>query len=166
MFELGTGATIAVDSAVWASWSLAVSTAVRSRSPAFLARDTWLLRLRAFERDGRVYERVRIRRWKDRVPEFGGFSGGQSKRTLRGRDVAALRSFAAETRKAEYVHWGIPAIVPLFAIWNPPVLMAAMVTYAVVANVPFIAIQRYNRGRVTRVLRSMQQRATTTPEPG
>ena len=46
----------------------------------------------------------------------------------------------------------VPA--PLFAIWNPPLGVALMVAYGVGINLPFIAIQRYNRIRVSRALRS------------
>ena len=54
---------------------------------------------------------------------------------------------------AELVHWAIPTITPAFALWNPPLLSAAMAAYAVAANAPCIAVQRYNRARIARVLR-------------
>ena len=41
----------------------------------------------------------------------------------------------------------------MFVLWNPPVLLAAMAGYAVVANAPCIAVQRFNRARILRVLR-------------
>jgi glycosyl-4,4'-diaponeurosporenoate acyltransferase len=50
------------------------------------------------------------------------------------------------------VHWAVLAIVPVFALWSPPLLFAAMVAYGVVANVPCIAVQRFNRARIVRVL--------------
>ena len=151
-FQVGVGVAIAIDSLVWASWSVAVSRAAARFDPETLSRDSWLTCARPFERDGRCYQRLRIRRWKDRVPDFGGFRGGWSKRALGGTDRNALERFAAETRRAEYVHWAIPAIVPVFVFWNPPILVAAMVAYALVANLPFVAIQRYNRIRIERLL--------------
>lgn len=150
---MNTAVAIALDSAAWAGWSLIVGTVAARRSDASFAVDSWLTRLRAFERDGRIYERVAIKRWKDRVPELGQHAGGRSKRTLPGRSRAALERFAAETRRAEYVHWAIPCLLPLFAWWNPAPLFTAMTAYALVANLPFVAIQRYNRGRVARILR-------------
>ena len=45
----------------------------------------------------------------------------------------------------------ILVIAPVFALWNPAPLLAAMVAYAVVANVPCIMVQRYNRARIERV---------------
>ena len=145
--------TVLVDIAAWAVFHTATGYAVHRLSLARLQRDTWLLRERRFEHSGRLYERVRIRAWKDRLPEAGAlFAGGISKRHVQGRDGAALARFAAETRRAEYGHWLAMACGPLFVLWNPPLVAAAMVGYAVVVNVPFIAIQRYNRERIGRLL--------------
>ena len=49
------------------------------------------------------------------------------------------------------MHWMILVIVPVFALWNPAPLVAAMVAYAVVANLPCVMVQRYNRARIERV---------------
>jgi glycosyl-4,4'-diaponeurosporenoate acyltransferase len=144
---------VAVDAAVWAGWSAVVGYAAHRLPPARLAHDGPLTRLRPWERQGRAYERFGIRHWKDRVPEWGAaFRGGASKRALGGHDTAALADFAAETRRAERVHWAIPLVTPVFVLWNPPWLLGAMVAYAVVANLPCLVIQRYNRGRALRVV--------------
>src|SRR5690606_31478651 len=110
--------------------------------------------------------RLAIRRWKDRLPELGGtFRGGVSKRSLASRTTADLDRLVAETRRAELVHWAIPAITPLFLLWNPPALFAAMVAYAVVANVPCLVVQRYNRGRLQRVFDRRARRGTVDAPP-
>jgi len=152
------GRLVVIDAAVWAGWSFVVGTIAARIPDAWFAHDSRLTALRSFERDGRCYERLAIRRWKDRVPELGAFGGGRSKRTLPGRDPASLSRFAAETRRAEYVHWSIAAAAPFFAIWNPAPLFGAMVAYSLLANAPCIAIQRYNRSRVDRVTRHREQR--------
>ena len=142
--------TIALDALVWTTWSVAAS-AIGSRLPDHvLAADTFVTRERTLEDGGRLYERLRIRAWKDRVPECGALFGGRSKATLGGRGQLDL--FARETRRGEYVHWSILAAAPFFALWNPPFLTLAMVAYALAANVPFIAIQRYNRLRIARLV--------------
>ena len=80
------------------------------------------------------------------------FAGGVSKRRIPGRDAASLQRFVVETRRAEYGHWAAMACGPLFVLWNPPLVAALMVGYGIAVNLPFIAIQRYNRARVARVL--------------
>jgi glycosyl-4,4'-diaponeurosporenoate acyltransferase len=115
-----------------------------------LQQDGWLLRPRRWERGGRVYaRRLHIHRWKDHLPEAGAFfAGGVSKRHVT-RD---LDRFVAETRRAEYGHWMAIACCPAFALWNPPIGLVLMTAYSLLANAPFIAIQRYNRQRAQRVL--------------
>jgi glycosyl-4,4'-diaponeurosporenoate acyltransferase len=147
------GQILLLDALVWAAWSAVVGYAAHRLPLRRLDHDAPVTRLRTWERGGRVYERLGIRRWKDRLPEFGAvFRGGSSKRSLPSRDTPHLTRFAAETRRAEIVHWAIPLVTPLFALWNPAWLVGAMAAYAVVANAPCLIVQRYNRGRLLRVL--------------
>ena len=142
-------AIVAADAAVWAAWSTVVGYAAHRIPATRLDHDTALTRLRGWERGGRAYERIGIRRWKDSLPELGAvFRGGVSKRTT-GGDYAA---FVAETRRAELVHWAIPAVTPVFPAWNPWWLTLAMAGYAVAANVPCLLVQRYNRGRLQAIM--------------
>jgi glycosyl-4,4'-diaponeurosporenoate acyltransferase len=144
---------VLVDVGAWALIHSATGYAAHRVPLHRLQSDGWLLRLRRFEGDGRFYERLAIRRWKDALPEAGAlFPGGVSKRRLPSPDAAGLQRFAAETRRAELGHWWAMAGGPLFALWNPPPIAAAMVAYGVLVNAPFIAIQRYNRARVSRAL--------------
>ena len=41
---------------------------------------------------------------------------------------------------------------PLFVLWNPPLAAGLLIGYGVVANLPFIVIQRYNRFRTQALL--------------
>jgi glycosyl-4,4'-diaponeurosporenoate acyltransferase len=143
-----------VDAGVWAVWSTLCGYGAHRIPGEYLARDNAVTRLRAFERDGRVYERVlRIKRWKDLLPEAGAlFRGGVSKRHIGGHDREHLERFAAATRRAELAHYPILAFGPVFFAFNPWWLALVMVGYAVVANVPCILVQRYNRARLVRVL--------------
>jgi glycosyl-4,4'-diaponeurosporenoate acyltransferase len=145
---------VLIDAGVWASWS-ALCGYVAHRIPrARLSRDRGLFRIRAFEAGGRFYERwLRIKRWKDRLPEAGAlFRGGFSKRRVTRSDREYFEGFAAETRRAELTHWLILAATPWFFLWNPWWLGLAMVGYGTVANVPCLAIQRYNRARLLRMI--------------
>ncbi len=141
--------TVVVDVVAWGAFHAASGYAAHRLDEARISRDGWLLRPRRFEAGGRWYRRrLRISRWKDRVPEAGEtFRGGVSKRHLPGRDVAGLTLFVRETRRAELGHWWAMACAPLFVLWNPPLASALLVGYGVVVNLPFIAIQRYNRFR-------------------
>lgn len=147
-------AMIVVDVVAWGAFHAVTGYAAYRLDDSSLTRDGWLLRQRAFENDGRWYRhRWQIHRWKDKLPEAGGlFRGGLSKRQLPGYDVAGLELFARETRRAELTHWWAMFCGPLFVLWNPPLAAVLLITYGVVVNLPFIAIQRYNRFRIEALL--------------
>jgi glycosyl-4,4'-diaponeurosporenoate acyltransferase len=154
LIDLAPGAAVVVDCAAWAVIGTATGYAWHRMPASRLARDGWITRERRFERGGRWYERrLRIRTWKRYLPEAGGFfRGGYSKRNLRSRSTGELQRFRIETRRAELTHWWVVAWTPLFWLWNPPALFAVMVLYALVANAPCTATQRYNRARLNRML--------------
>jgi len=144
---------VLLDIVAWTALGFGFGYGAHRLSLQVLARDNWLTRIRPWEQGGEIYRSLRINRWKDALPEAGAFfRGGMSKRKLPGHDRDGLARFAAETRRAELVHWGLLGSSPVFVLWNPPVLDVAMIAYAVVANVPFIIIQRFNRARVARIL--------------
>ena len=142
--------TIAVDVVAWGTFHAATGYAAHRLDEGRLSRDGWLLRPRRFETAGRWYRRrLRIDRWKDKLPDAGDlFGGGVSKRHLPAYDLAGLQLFVRETRRAELAHWWALCCGPVFALWNPPVAAALLVGYGVAVNLPFIAIQRYNRFRI------------------
>jgi len=142
--------TIVVDVVAWGAFHSVTGYAAHRLDDGRLTRDGWLLRPRRFEAAGRWYRRrLRIHRWKDRLPDAGDlFGGGMSKRRLPAYDVAGLQRFARETRRAELAHWWAMCCGPLFVLWNPPLAAALLISYGVVVNLPFILIQRYNRFRI------------------
>jgi glycosyl-4,4'-diaponeurosporenoate acyltransferase len=142
-----------LDAGIWAVWSAIAGYAAHRVPVERLGRDRFPFRLSEVERGGRVYARLRIKRWKRLLPEAGDlFAGGFSKRHLARRDRSYLERFVAETRRAELTHWLILAAGPLFFLWNPWWLGLAMVGYAAAANVPCLLTQRYNRVRLLRLL--------------
>jgi glycosyl-4,4'-diaponeurosporenoate acyltransferase len=147
---------VVIDVAAWGLIHAGTGYAVHRIPLRWLYRDRWLFRERSFERGGSTYRDVlRIKRWKDRLPEAGGlFRGGLSKRALPTAAHGGIARFVAETRRAELGHWLAAAGAPFFVLWNPLPVGVVMVVYGVLVNLPFIVIQRYNRIRACRVLRS------------
>ena len=156
--------TILVDVIAWGVFHAATGYAAYRLDDDRLRRDGWLLRPRRFERAGRWYRRrLRIHRWKDRLPEAGAlFRGGVSKRHLPAYDVAGLELFVRETRRAELAHWWAMGCGPVFVLWNPPLAAGLLVGYGVVANLPFILIQRYNRFRTQPLVERRALRCSET----
>lgn len=114
----------------------------------------WPWRKQAWELEGRLYEKVfAVRVWKNLLPDGATwFEGGFAKKRLARRDPEYLREFEFEAVRAEAVHWATLAFGPLFFLFNPVWAGMVMMTYALVANVPCIVAQRYNRIKVGRIL--------------
>jgi glycosyl-4,4'-diaponeurosporenoate acyltransferase len=165
LVDISTGWAVVIDCIVWTVVGFGTGYVAHRWPTERLATDGWITRLRSFEREGRWYDSAwRIRRWKDSLPEGGAFfGGGFSKRSLPGRDDAHLGRFVIETRRAELTHWVVMAFGPVFFLWNPWWLALVMMTYGIVANLPCILVQRYNRGRLERVLARRRRREHTGP---
>ena len=138
----------------WLLIQLAVPYLVhRLPTAAFNLGGAWF-RTRSWERGGAAYQHLfAVRRWKDLVPDAAGlFRDGFRKRTLRSYDASHFERFARETCRGELAHVLVLACGPLFFLWNPPGVGWIMLAYALVANLPCILIQRYNRARLLSLL--------------
>lgn len=112
-------------------------------------------------RPGPIYRWLRIDRWKDRLPEAGGFfAGGRSKSRLPDRSSESLREYVIETRRAEGVHWAGVVFGCTFFLWAPPLAAALNALFGLLAHLPFILVQRYNRRRVGALLHRRAERQT------
>lgn len=136
----------------WPILHLSIASAALRLPSELLTHDSWLTIPRRWERDGQIYRNwFAIRKWKPLLPDGAPWLGGFGKRQLRGRDSAHISQFVVETRRAEVAHWCMLACLPIFFLWNPPWACWLMSAYAVVANLPCILAQRYNRFAFARV---------------
>lgn len=115
-----------------------------------------------WENEGEFWEqKTGVKEWKDRLPDGASLFGmGYKKKHLAAKSQADYPKFILETKRAELTHWMILLPVPLFFLWNP--LWAAWLNflYALVINVPFIIIQRYNRPRLARIQKMKERKRT------
>lgn len=147
-------AYLGIDVAWWLSTSYAVGRACRRLRPESFVHLTWLLGERKFESSGRFYEvGLRIKRWKRYLPEAGDlFKGGFDKSKLLSTDIEDLEKFVVETKRAEVVHWFLLVLALVPVLFGPWFLRVAAIVYSVVANLPCLLAQRYNRPRLLRVI--------------
>lgn len=147
----------------WPVLHFSIAWAVHKLPRRFFAQDGLLFRAWSWEDNGRFYQRwLAIRRWKSALPDGAPWVGGFAKKRLASRDAAYLHEFMLETRRAEFAHWCMFACLPVFFLWNPLWACAVMAIYATLANLPCIAVQRYNR----LALRRLADRAHTAPALG
>lgn len=115
----------------------------------------------AFERNGRFYEALGIRKWKNVLPDKSRIAPGTYRKAIRGsaqqHSAAHMERLLQETCVAECVHWALLVISPilLFTMESPAAYV--MTPLYGLSNLPYIMIQRYNRPRLA-VLSARTQR--------
>ena len=116
----------------------------------------------AFERNGRFYEALGIRKWKNVLPEKSRIAPGTYRKAIRGsaqqHSAAHMERLLQETCVAECVHWALLVISPilLFTMESPAAYV--MTPLYGLSNLPYIMIQRYNRPRLAVLSARMQRK--------
>lgn len=99
-----------------------------------------------WEREGKIYDKIRIRAWKDHMPDMSRIMKDMvPKRVGPCPKAEQVRVLIQETCVAEVVHVSLCLLAPvIYCFWwnGVGVLLSVLV---VVGNLPFILIQRYNR---------------------
>ena len=112
----------------------------------------------SFEQEGRIYEKLGIRRWQKKVPDMSRILPRMiPPKRLEGRDLRHLPEMIRETCVAELIHL-LLCLSGLYClhIW-PGVGGAFVAALFALGNLPFILVQRYNRPRLKRLLRRRAQ---------
>jgi glycosyl-4,4'-diaponeurosporenoate acyltransferase len=115
--------------------------------------DRFPFRVMNWERGGAVYERLKIKFWKDKLPDMSKIlSDMVPKRISRqaSRDEAEL--LIQEACIAEWIHilLSIAGLLCLF-IWPGTGGIVITLVWILLGNLPFILIQRYNRPRLKKL---------------
>lgn len=164
-------ALIALYAALWIGFHFGAGYVAHRLPNRLLAQLPLVSGIYGWEAEGRFYERLAIRQWKDHLPEAGAFyRGGFTKRRLQAQDADYLAHFALETSRAEFSHWLTWLLALSFFAWNPWPIGLVMLLYGAIVNLPCILVQRYNRARFRRILhkgaRVSRGRATPAASAG
>jgi glycosyl-4,4'-diaponeurosporenoate acyltransferase len=154
--------TIIVCFFVWPVFQTAAALICLSLPDHFFSPDAFLFRAHRFEKEGRIYDRVfRVSRWKHLLPDGGAILNkrGFRKKKMESFSKEYLNRFLVESARGELTHW--LAILPfwIFGFFTPPQVIWYMLVYALLANVPCIIAQRYNRPRVCKLLNRIRSNA-------
>ena len=112
-----------------------------------------------WEYDGKIYDRLQIRKWKDALPDMSRVMRDMVPKRLGKCPTSALAwRLVRETCRAEIVHIGLCMCAPViyFFWWNRIGVCLALLT--VLGNLPFILIQRYNRPTLVRLAERLEIR--------
>lgn len=112
-----------------------------------------------FEREGRIYTAVGVHRWKDSLPDASkSVKAMMRKKVNMKMDAQALERLIRETCVAEFVHWLLIALTPLYSCTIPLAYGVLFSLIYALCNLPFIIVQRYNRPRLIRAMQLMENR--------
>lgn len=114
-----------------------------------------------FEQDGLLYERLKIKSWQNKLPDMSRIlPGTMPRKQLRLSETNQLPRMIQETCIAELTH-AVLCVTGLYCIrlWNcsSGIILAIC---NVLGNLPFILIQRYNRPRLVRLQKRIEQKGT------
>lgn len=122
---------------------------------------SFFYRSHPFEKDGQIYEDIfRVKSWKQLLPDGGGLwkKRGYKKRHLQDFSEENLERFLIEACRGEMTHWLSILSFWIFGFFLPASSTWAMLIYALIANLPCIIAQRYNRPRILKLLERRHSR--------
>ena len=157
MTGLATGLLVLIDALV--------ATGARLLPAKFADHDKKIFTVSAKEK--KFYEKMNIRKWKDKVPEIGHFTGFRKNKLEDPQSVAYVDRFLLESCYGEIGHFFscifgffILLLFPISKIWLAVAIPAAIVN--VFLNLPSLFILRYNsyKLKILRKANLKKQRST------
>lgn len=113
----------------------------------------------AFEKEGKIYTKVRIHKWKDAVPDASKVISRMTKKRIeKNADPSHMERLIQETCVAETVHWILIVLTPVYSCGIPARLSVPFSVLYALGNLVFIIIQRYNRPRFVKAYELMRLR--------
>ena len=113
-----------------------------------------------WENGGKVYEKLGIKHWKDRLPDMSKIMPDMVKKKMSAVKSQGMDVLIAETCVAECVHWALMLLsLGIFFFWRGAWAVVFWLVYNLLGNLPFIIIQRYNRPRLVMLEQRRKRRA-------
>ena len=118
-----------------------------------------IFRLFKIEKKGKIYQDfLRIKRWKDIIPDGGKINKRGFEKTKLKRELPYLKKFYLETKRAELIHWTGMLTCTVFLFIHPYPINHIVFVIALLLDIPFMLVQRYNRPRLARLIKKMENR--------
>ncbi len=136
-------------------WHVSVFIACVKLPPSYFNCNKGRFRPREWERGGRWYrDKLKINVWKDKVPQHVA-KDGFSKSHITDVSIEYLDEFIMETCRGEWNHT-TDAFCIIFVLIMNPLSWGLFCSFLILlGNLPFAAIQRYNRFRLLTVRKKL-----------
>lgn len=113
------------------------------------------------EKDGRAYEALRIRKWKDILPDMSRIFPRlmPPKKITPDDNEDTMKVKILETCVAELIHF-LLGVFGFGCLWIWPGIGGLLMSLLfAVGNLPFFIVQRYNRPRMVRAFEKLQKKS-------
>lgn len=160
IIKLTDTALILTDFFAWFVLHVVISLALLRVPLSFFEKENRLFYSYSWEKKGAFWQTYfHVRSWKGNLPDGASlFRLGFKKKYLTEVSDSYLNRFILESKRAELNHWLLLLPAPFFFLWNPSLVGWLNILYALVANSPFIIIQRYNRPRFEKIQQKKKRR--------
>ena len=113
-----------------------------------------------WEKQGRIYTRIGVERWKTLVPDMSRLLPDMVKKQVDPTAVTAAQAAGVvqETCVAEFTHWTLILASPLILCFDRPWTVWMMLVSMLLFNLPFVLIQRYNRPQLVKLASRLRAR--------
>lgn len=113
----------------------------------------------AFEKNGKIYEKIGVHKWKDGLPDASKVVKSMTRKKVTMKmDVSGMDRLIRETCIAEIVHWLLILLTPVYSLFVPVGYGVVFSAVYALMNLPFIIVQRYNRPRLIHAMQLMKKR--------
>lgn len=107
---------------------------------------------RKWELNGKFYDKFKIYKWKDKLPDMSKISKKMFPKSIKARLTPEnAKRLILETCVAESVHSFLIVISPLMLLFTEGFTGVLFMMLNILGNIPFIMIQRYNRPRLIKM---------------
>lgn len=122
--------------------------------------DAFPYRSFAWEQEGKIYRRIGVQHWKEKLPDMSKICGDMVRKEIACRPTAeSMERLVAESCVAECVHFCLILLsLPVLAIC-PGAGGWVVFGLCFLGNFPFMLIQRYNRPRLVKALSRLRRKA-------
>lgn len=148
-------AALLVCFALWPVFQIVSALCCKRLPEKHLNAKSFYFRSHKWESSGQFYETVFfVRKWKKFLPDGGAVTrDGYRKKRLTDFSEENLNRFLVESCRAELTHlFAIPPFI-LFSFFVPAYVVVFMFVYSILVNLPCVISQRYNRPRVSSLLK-------------
>ena len=154
MSEIDAKNIILINFLLMALWHLSILFLCMKLDSSFFDPRKFLYTARKWEKKGKFYTSVlKIKKWKDKLPQYV-CKNGFSKRSLNSKmDKQYMEKFIVETCRAEWNHFMCSMYWVVSIFLNSSIYAVIFSLIPILANLPFLLIQRFNRIRLCRLIK-------------